>query len=98
MKYAHHPDTRIRVLAPLPGEGWVAKMTTRKIEQAPPRDIMVTTMRLYADQWSALRAIALAEQLSRPGSLKGRADASELVREILDEWLARNKDRGARGR
>lgn len=47
---------------------------------------VVTTIRLKAEHWRALRLAALDRATSR-GS--GKPDASEVLREILDGWIAR---------
>jgi hypothetical protein len=43
----------------------------------------VTTVRLRADQWSALRRAAL----ERAEAQGGKADASAVLRDVLDAWI-----------
>ena len=45
---------------------------------------IATNVRIRADQWEALRREALERALARRG---GKADASEVLREIIDSWL-----------
>lgn len=54
------------------------------VEQAPR--FAVTTFRIRADQMHALRLAALDLAAQRGA---GKADASEVLRNILDEWMAR---------
>jgi len=51
-------------------------------------DLMTTTFRITRLQWDALRREAMSRAL---GSEKGdrRPDASKIVREAIDEWLAK---------
>jgi hypothetical protein len=51
-------------------------------------DFVTTTFRLTRAQWAALRREALELALQR-GS--GRPDASEALRHILDQWMARRR-------
>lgn len=64
-----------------------ASEKTRAAELEAP-DLMVTTVRITRAQWDALRREAMARAL---GSGKGdrRPDASRLIREAIDEWLAK---------
>lgn len=63
----------------------------RKPASSAPADdgepMTVTTVRIRPAHWRALHEEAL--RLAGPG--KGRADASAVLRDVLDEWLARRK-------
>jgi Arc/MetJ-type ribon-helix-helix transcriptional regulator len=48
---------------------------------------VVTTVRLRADQWRALHE----EAFGRVGEGGGRVDASAVVRDAIDLWLAAKK-------
>lgn len=73
------------VSAPLPPPATPSKEVQPKEE--PPTKFAVTTFRLKPDQWEALRLAAL-EQAKVKG---GKADASEVLRGILDHWMASRK-------
>lgn len=67
-----------------------ARSKTPKVAPAPPAAEasprwMVTTIRIRAEHWQALRLAALERATSRGA---GKADASEVLREVLDEWMA----------
>jgi hypothetical protein len=64
-----------------------AGVKTRAADDEAP-DVMVTTVRITRAQWDALRREAMTRALD---SAKGerRPDASKLIREAIDEWLAR---------
>lgn len=55
-------------------------------EAQPGQRFMVTTIRIRSDQWNALRQAAL-EQAAQRGH--GKADASEVLRSVLDAWMKR---------
>jgi hypothetical protein len=46
---------------------------------------VVTTVRLAPEHWEALRTAAFERARDRGG---GKADASEILREILNRWIA----------
>ncbi len=50
--------------------------------------MLVTTFRVRASHIAALQTAAIARKLAR-GS--GKADASEVLREVLDAWIAGGK-------
>ena len=52
------------------------------------RPIVTTTFRLYRDQLIALQREAFEQRAS---GTAGRADASAIIREVLDEYLRRRK-------
>jgi hypothetical protein len=54
----------------------------------PPRaEFAVTTVRLRADQWHTLRELAL----KRAVAMGGKPDASQILREIIDDWIQRQR-------
>lgn len=63
-------------------------MPKRKADASPveaaPRWV-VTTIRITPAHWKALRVAALERSMARGG---GKADASEVLREVLDGWIA----------
>ena len=62
--------------------------TTKTEEHRPPNaDLMVTTVRIRRDQWEALRSAALQNAKERG---YGKADASEMIRAIIDAWMHAN--------
>lgn len=62
----------------------------RKGAAATSETFMVTTFRITPTQWDALRREAMQRAL---GGATGdrRPDASRIVREALDEWLAKQR-------
>lgn len=56
-------------------------------------EFAVTTVRLRADQWTALREVALR----RASAMGGKPDASQLLREIVDDWMKRRREEEGRG-
>ena len=56
--------------------------------EMPPRPMGITTWRLYIDQMHALQRLALERKIS--SQAPGRADASAILREIVDEFLKGN--------
>jgi hypothetical protein len=60
----------------------------RPAAEADDGDHVTTTFRVTPEQWAALRREALELALQR-GS--GRPDASEALRNILDEWMGRKR-------
>lgn len=55
----------------------------RRIERMN-EPLLVTTFRVKASHVAALQTAAIARKLAR-GS--GKADASEVLREVLDQWI-----------
>jgi len=51
----------------------------------PPPEVRVVTYRLRPEHVDALQAEALERKRAR--GTRGRADASEVLRDILDAWL-----------
>ncbi len=47
----------------------------------------VTTVRLTRDQWATLRRAAMERSLERGG----KPDSSEILRDVLDEWIAKKQ-------
>jgi hypothetical protein len=65
------------------------EIVSRKRATMPAdEDLMTTTFRIRREQWDALRTEATRRALE---SDKGdrRPDASRIVREAIDEWLAK---------
>jgi len=64
-------------------------MADRAYESAPPprAEFAVTTVRLRADQWKTLRELAL----KRAVAMGGKPDASQILREIIDDWMQRQR-------
>jgi hypothetical protein len=56
---------------------------------AGPARFVVTTVRIEAEQWGALRQAAL-ERATAQG---GKADASAVLREVLDAWMRKAQAR-----
>jgi hypothetical protein len=55
---------------------------TVKARKSQEREIHVTTIRIFRDQWDALQRRAL--DLRRERGESGRLDASAVLREVLD--------------
>ena len=72
--------------APPPTPLPLLKEEAPKEEEAPVK-FAVTTFRVKPEQWEALRMAAI-EQAKVKG---GKADASEVLRGILDNWMANRK-------
>jgi hypothetical protein len=53
-------------------------------------DLFVTTFRIWRSQWDALRREAMQRALAGETGDR-RPDASKIVREAIDEWLAKRK-------
>lgn len=66
----------------------MAKRKAGSPEPAAAPRYIVTTVRLTPAQWHALRTAALERSAARGG---GKPDASEVLREVLDEWMARRR-------
>lgn len=54
-----------------------------------PDQLVTTTVRLARGQWDELRKEALRRSLESDAGDR-RPDASRLIREAIDEWLARS--------
>jgi hypothetical protein len=57
---------------------------------AEAEDLMTTTFRIRREQWDALRTEATRRALESERGDR-RPDASRLVREAIDEWLAKKR-------
>jgi hypothetical protein len=55
---------------------------------AGERKYMVTTIRITPEHWKALRDSANERVAERGG---GKADASEVLRDVLDEWMTKRR-------
>lgn len=75
--------------APIPAAP-IAAPTPATAKATAERHI-ATNVRLRADQWEALRREALDRALARRG---GKADASEVLREVIDVWLESRRQSG----
>ncbi len=62
-----------------------SKRSGGEVEPAPAEGWAVTTFRLTRRQWDTLRTAAL-ERAKAEG--RGKADASAIVRELVDAWIA----------
>jgi hypothetical protein len=65
------------------------KRVVKKIgagSEAEASTFVVTTVRLGRAQWNALRKAALERALAKGG----KADASAVLRELVDEWMRRS--------
>jgi hypothetical protein len=55
------------------------------------RKYVTTTVRLFPRQWDALRRAAMQRALDAKGGDEDprKPDASKIVRELLDDWIAK---------
>lgn len=61
--------------------------TAATVRHAPPEQrFVVTNVRLSPQHLEALQREALARKVRRGG--QGKADASEVLRRVLDAWIA----------
>jgi hypothetical protein len=60
-------------------------VTVRSEDPPPYGAFIVTTVRLRRDQWNALRQAAQERALAEGG----KADASAVLRELIDAWIRR---------
>jgi hypothetical protein len=64
------------------------ELADKAYEPAEPRvEFAVTTVRFRADQWRTLRELAL----KRAVAVGGKPDASQILREIVDDWIQRQR-------
>ena len=65
------------------------KPRERAVEAKP--EMMVTTVRLRVEQWNALRDAAAARARDAEGGRASprKADASAILRELVDRWIAK---------
>lgn len=80
------------------GAALVARAATprRRKTDAPAgeaAETIVTTFRIRRDQWDALRLAAMNRAMGKTGGRDAprRPDASEIVRDAVDEWLAKHR-------
>lgn len=66
-----------------------SRQSTAASREETKRAIAVTTFRIYADQRDALQRAALERRGTESGS--GRADASAMLRDLLDKAGMRGK-------